>query len=48
VLPGDPAPLRTITAVYDAVRYRTDPATADEAAAAQAAWERITARAAPP
>ena len=48
VLPGDPAPLRTITAVYDAVRYRTDPATAEEAAAAVAAWQTITARAAPP
>jgi hypothetical protein len=47
VLPGDPAPLRTITAVYDAVRYRSAPATADEAAAAQAAWERIAARSAP-
>lgn len=46
VLPGDPAPLRTITAVYDSVRYRTDPATADEAAAATAAWQLITARAA--
>jgi hypothetical protein len=48
VLPGDPVPLRTITAVYDAVRYRTDPATAAEAAAATAAWQLIATRAAPP
>jgi hypothetical protein len=44
VLPGDPAPLRTITAVYDAVRYRTHPATADEAAAAAAAWQAVNGR----
>lgn len=44
VLPGDPAPLRTITAVYDAVRYRTDPASADEAAAAVAAWQAMSGR----
>jgi hypothetical protein len=44
VLPGDPAPVRTITAVYDAVRYRTEPASADEAAAAAAAWQAVSGR----
>ena len=43
-LPGDPAPLRTITAVYDQVRYRTDPATEAEAAAVTAAWQVVAAR----
>jgi hypothetical protein len=44
VLPGDPAPLQTITTVYDTVRYRTSPATADEAAAAAAAWQALGGR----
>ncbi len=44
VLPGDPAPLQTITTVYDTVRYRTSPATAEEAAAAAAAWQALGGR----
>lgn len=44
VLPGDPAPLRAITDVYDTVRYRNTPATADEAAAAAAAWQTLGGR----
>jgi hypothetical protein len=44
VLPGDPAPLRAITDIYDTVRYRNTPATADEAAAAAAAWAALGGR----
>jgi hypothetical protein len=44
VLPGDPLPLRTITDVYDTVRYRSSPATEDEAAAAAAAWQALGGR----
>ncbi len=44
VLPGDPAPLQTITTVYDTVRYRTSPATAAEAAEAAAAWQALGGR----
>ena len=40
-LPGDPGPLRAITAIYDQVRYRAAPATADEAAEIMAAWQNV-------
>ena len=44
VLPGDPAPLRAITDIYDTVRYRNTPATAEEAAAATEAWAALGGR----